>query len=114
MNRCPFCESYHLRTVTVPGNGKITVCLNCDSVIPEAKYFTGELMQCALCGKIEKSDPQVENDWRVVELAYDIAFYVCPDHFPDKDGAEQDWVKAYRAVLLELMQKAGINTPAQD
>jgi hypothetical protein len=63
------------------------------------KLFTGETMTCIMCGKVEKSDPNENKNWRAVELD-GIPYYACTDHFPpDETGSSKDFEKAYTAVI---------------
>lgn len=56
----------------------------------ESKYFRGEMMTCAICGRVEKSNPHVSMGWNVIETN-GRGVYVCPtcfeniQHFPTID-----------------------------
>lgn len=39
--------------------------------------FMGEVMNCAICHKKQKSDPKVESDWTMVQLG-STKIYLCP------------------------------------
>lgn len=66
--------------------------------------FMGETMTCIMCGKLQKSDPAIKTDWRMVE-ADGVPYYVCPAHFPpDATATAEQFKAAYRAVLLKIME----------
>lgn len=66
--------------------------------------FTGETMVCALCSKVKQSDPNVESQWRAIEINGE-RFYVCTKHFPSDRASAQEFSKAYRHVLISLMNR---------
>lgn len=45
--------------------------------VTSSKYFQGEMMTCASCGRQQKSDPHVESNWTVI-VADGKPIYVCP------------------------------------
>jgi hypothetical protein len=48
----------------------------------KSKFFQGELMECSNCGRLEKSDPNVQSNWTVIEIPETpIVKYFCPDCF---------------------------------
>lgn len=72
--------------------------------------FTGELMICVVCGSELRSHPEVETDWRCLELDEHI-FYACPKEFPHNGSMAQDFKHAYELVLScclnEILKKKG-------
>lgn len=67
--------------------------------------FHGEMMTCDLCGRQQKSDPDVSSNWTTVDLD-GRRFYVCPKHLPLNDRATKaDFVKAWEHVLKSLMNR---------
>lgn len=48
--------------------------------VEESKYFTGEMMTCAICGKQQRSNPKKSSQWTVIE-ANGKPMYVCPKCF---------------------------------
>jgi hypothetical protein len=68
----------------------------------DSKFFRGEMMTCAICGKQKQSDIQVESGWTVMELDSK-AHYVCPDELqPDASG---DFAPAYEKAMRILIEK---------
>lgn len=68
-------------------------------------FFMGEMMTCAICGLQQKSDPQVESGWTVVELDQ-VPYYVCPKHLqPDRKGYEAAWTKTLKRLIA--LHRAG-------
>lgn len=61
-------------------------------------YFQGEMMTCDLCGRQERSDPQVESGWTVVELN-DGHFYICTRHL---NSETKDFEKTWRKIVKKL------------
>jgi hypothetical protein len=68
--------------------------------------FQGEVMTCALCGKRQTSDPQVESDWRYLELD-GVGFYVCTDHFPPDGSSSEAFRDAYVEIIQTLATRRG-------
>ncbi len=66
--------------------------------------FTGEPMQCDLCPRQEKSEPRRESNWRCIELDGH-RFYICPCHFPTDVSSQDEFAKAYKGVLAQLIKK---------
>lgn len=64
--------------------------------------FVGETMTCTLYGKVEKSDPGVETQWRCIELD-SVGYYVCPKHFPPDGSPSRRYERAYTKVLHHLI-----------
>ncbi len=75
-----------------------------DPLARAALRFQGEIMTCALCGKQEQSDPHVESQWRCIE-ADDIAYYVCPAHFPADGVSAEQFKTAYIKVFKTLFHQ---------
>jgi len=61
-------------------------------------------MKCALCGKQEKSNPDVESGWRGIEMD-GVFFYVCPNELPPNGSTAKEYKKAYTRVLEILIKK---------
>jgi hypothetical protein len=53
------------------------------------KFFQGEIMTCTVCGKVEKSDPNVVSNWTVVEVEGK-AHYCCPDCLQQNAGSVEE------------------------
>jgi hypothetical protein len=67
--------------------------------------FTGEDMICVMCGKVQKSDPEVESQWRLIELDGH-HFYACPKHFPDdRTATVKKFSDAYYKVISKCIKK---------
>lgn len=67
--------------------------------------FSGEVMTCILCGKKRESAPDIESDWRAVQLGEGDGlrrYYGCPDHFPPDDASRE----AFKAAYVVFMEKA--------
>lgn len=61
--------------------------------------FMGEMMECALCKKSKRSDPNDIGSWTTVDLD-DVRYYVCPTHLkPDKKGYEGPWQRALKRLI---------------
>lgn len=43
--------------------------------------FSGEVMICAACALMKKSDPHEESGWTVIEDEMGKVFYLCPQCF---------------------------------
>lgn len=63
--------------------------------------FMGEMMECAICGKRQKSDLDVESGWTVIELD-NVAYYVCPSHIGNPKWTASQHKEAYTKVLRKL------------
>jgi len=63
-----------------------------------AETFQGELMKCVLCGKEQKSDPNIHSDWRVVEVD-GRRFYACREEFPADGATEEQFYQAYKRFM---------------
>jgi hypothetical protein len=72
--------------------------------VHESRFFRGELMTCAICGKQEQSDPEVSSNWTVIEWE-GLPFYVCPDHFPPPNSSKRAYALAYRKIFTHLAKK---------
>jgi hypothetical protein len=68
----------------------------------ELAPFTGEEMNCILCGKVEMSDPAVESGWRAIEINKRLK-YCCPDHFPADPATEEEYGEAYYKFIQKVM-----------
>ena len=62
--------------------------------------FMGEMMHCVMCGKMERSDPRRESQWRALTIDGQ-TFYACPAEFPPDDAG----VAAFKAAYLKVMTK---------
>jgi hypothetical protein len=65
--------------------------------------FTGEIMQCFICGVKEQSHPGEQSQWRCVQLDK-YFYYVCPSHFPADDAPAALFKEAYEAVLEVILK----------
>jgi len=65
--------------------------------------FNGEVMECVMCDRVEKSDPHQESDWRAVQVE-DKYYYICPDHFPDDNPTSAGYKRAYTKVFMKIAQ----------
>lgn len=69
--------------------------------------FQGEWMKCFMCGKKQKSDPDVESDWSFIQYADQPGVYVCPGCLQDSPAAQKgDFAAAYDKVLRKILRKA--------
>lgn len=50
--------------------------------------FMGEIMDCAMCHKKEKSNPKVESGWTAIVLD-NITKYICPTCFGNANLSEK-------------------------
>jgi hypothetical protein len=69
--------------------------------IVEEGIFTGELMTCVMCGAEQQSDPDVESDWRCIEVC-GVRGYACPDEFPPDGAGKEEFEEAYLKVLARI------------
>jgi hypothetical protein len=105
-DKCPRCGSRHV-SVEKADEGHLATCRDCKKVFvyTGTVYFQGEMMTCGVCGKQQQSDPNVNSDWRLLELDGE-KFYACTDHFPPDEGATQkDYAAAYESILRLMMDK---------
>lgn len=105
--KCRFCGSKHLMVdQSGPDGAWQARCSDCRKTFPYTGkvFFQGELMTCALCGKQKPSDPNVNSDWRVIELD-GTPFHVCTDHFPPDGATSADFAAAYVSVITELAER---------
>jgi hypothetical protein len=70
---------------------------------PIRKFFQGEMMMCAICGKQQQSDPAIESHWTIIEIEGDPK-YICPKHLPlnDPHATRGDFIRAYRRIFRKL------------
>lgn len=62
-------------------------------------------MACSLCPTRQQSDPNVESNWRYIQLDGQ-GYYVCPKHFPsDETATREQYRDAYLAVLRALIER---------
>jgi len=66
--------------------------------------FTGEMMECVVCGAKEKSNPERSSDWRMVDVGGE-RFYVCPKELPPDGSSAKKFEKAYHDLLTVILQK---------
>lgn len=71
--------------------------------------FTGELMTCVVCGVQELSNPEIETDWRALELDKKI-YYACPSEFPGRRATSQQFKAAYQLVLACCLSEFNIES----
>lgn len=72
--------------------------------------FQGEEMRCIMCGKVQRSDPAIESQWRCIEVDGK-PYYVCPKEFPpDETATKEQFAKAYEKVLRKIvkLKKRGV------
>lgn len=66
--------------------------------------FQGEMMTCAMCDKVQPSDPVVNSDWRIIEVDSQ-AYYFCTDHFPpDTAVTKNEFGLAYQLCLQRVAE----------
>ena len=58
-------------------------------------------MTCIMCGDTAQSEPQVESNWRLVEVDGQ-PYYICPAEFPPDDATEDAFAAAYQAVFEKI------------
>lgn len=70
--------------------------------IDKSKYFIGEMMDCIMCKKQEKSNQYVQCEWTVLEVDGH-AFYVCPIciHVP---ALLKGYDKVYEEIILTIVR----------
>lgn len=65
--------------------------------------FMGEKMRCVMCDKVQRSDPNVSSQWRMI-LLDGKRFYACPDEFPpDETATADEFSVAYQKVMLRCI-----------
>ncbi len=70
------------------------------SASPLSAPFTGEWMECLLCGKRERSSRHTGSRWTVIQRQR--RHYICPDHIP-ADPAQ--FLTAYLTFQAAAVQK---------
>lgn len=65
--------------------------------------FTGEVMTCVICKCQQRSDPNVESQWRCIELD-GVRFYACPKEFPPDGASAAAFERAYGKVLVNAVK----------
>ena len=65
--------------------------------------FTGEMMTCVMCGAQERSDPDVNSEWRMI-MADSEKYYACPDEFPPDDAGKVAFTEAYETILRRIIK----------
>ena len=68
--------------------------------------FNGQEMSCILCDRKQRSNPNVESDWRGLELDGTM-YYVCPEHFPPDTGTVEEFKAAYVAAVERAIELRG-------
>ena len=66
----------------------------------DTNIFTGEIMTCVVCGKQERSRPQLQSNWRCLEIDSNRC-YVCADEFPRDGAGEKAFKTAYQTSSLQ-------------
>lgn len=67
--------------------------------------FMGEEMTCVMCGCVHKSDPNLQSQWRLLQLD-GYRFYVCPKHFPDdRTATVKKFSDAHYKVISKCIEK---------
>lgn len=65
--------------------------------------FDGELMECVLCGRKQRSNPKKQSQWRAIQWGDDI-HYACPKHFPPDDATAAEFSAAYRPFIMKVAE----------
>jgi hypothetical protein len=65
--------------------------------------FHGEMMTCHLCGKQQKSDPEIESGWTLVTLYGNFEVYICPDELGGLNATKAERAAAWEKVLRLLL-----------
>lgn len=73
------------------------------------EQFTGQLMKCVVCNKQLRSHPEVETQWRCVEID-GRRFYACPREFPKDNKGKEAFQQAYQVVIACCMRDIQIET----
>lgn len=74
------------------------------------KVFTGEVMVCVCCGKLEVSSKDKSTQWRAVSADFGRGletFYACPAEFPPDGASAAQYEAAYRRVVREICTLRG-------
>lgn len=102
---CPRCGSHSVSLQQRSSGQYISCCLHCRAKWKgeQPDVFQSEEMICVMCGKVQPADPDVNSDWRCIQMG-DAKYYDCTDHFPP-DGASADAFKlAYLQVFAKIAQ----------
>lgn len=98
--RGPFQFSYHTISRRPDGILNIPADLPADALpLP----FQGEMMECLLCGRRERSDPEVESQWRALSTGNARRHYFCPAEFPPDGSASKLFEMAYELALAAML-----------
>lgn len=103
--QCPRCGSHNV-SLQKRGNGSyITRCLDCRAKWKgdQPDVFQSEAMTCVMCGKVQIAHPDVESNWRCIQMDED-KYYACTDHFPPDGSPKEAFTHAYMLVLLKIGQ----------
>lgn len=65
--------------------------------------FSGEIMICVVCGRLEQSKPDYNSQWRAVDLNGK-RHYACPREFPPDGSSAEDFEKAYTKIIRQAMK----------
>lgn len=66
--------------------------------------FMGETMTCCMCGREAISDPEVESNWRAIDVDGK-RYYVCPKHFPADDASVDAFSEAYLEIFRSILKR---------
>jgi hypothetical protein len=66
--------------------------------------FEGEVIECSLCPRKQKSVQKRNANWRAFTLD-GTTYYVCPIHFPPDGSKARKFTAAYKRILDRLMRK---------
>jgi hypothetical protein len=69
------------------------------------KPFTGQLMTCVVCNRQLQSHPEVETNWRCLEIDEEL-FYACDREFPADGSSAKEFEEAYNLVLACCLHDA--------
>lgn len=65
--------------------------------------FMGEMMECVMCSKQKRSNPNVESNWTLIQVDSQ-GFYVCPRCLQDSKHARKfGYQYAYERVLRKII-----------
>lgn len=56
-------------------------------------------MTCVVCGAQQQSDPNIQSQWRGLEID-EHKFYACPDEFPSDKAEKAVFKTAYQLVVV--------------
>lgn len=73
-----------------------------------SKFFQGEMMNCVVCGRSERSNRNVESGWRCLEVD-EFHFYVCPFELPADGDPASAYKVAYQEVIACCLNQLIIN-----